>query len=296
MLSDDAFREQLLDYLYDTLPADARAVFERALAESPARRAEVDAMRATLARARTGLAALAEEPPARVRDAVIAEARRASERGKARPLRSLHAARRTASWLVPALGVAAAVALVVQRRGDDAGAPMRTPEAHEAPAEAPAPAPPGGTVEPVHEAPPREGAPSSGGAAPARRRAAPSAKPKGEAARRGMEGLGGAAPESSGARSEEKARGAHAREAEQAAPAAAPAPADRAAEPSAAKRDEATPRHAPDLRVHAAEQLVREGRHDEAMAAYRALLARFPNDPRAEAWRAVIASQRDASR
>jgi hypothetical protein len=78
-LSEEQFREQLVDYLYGELDDTQRAAFEAELAASPARRAELDALRATLRTARTGLASLEEEPPARLRG-VILDAERASYR------------------------------------------------------------------------------------------------------------------------------------------------------------------------------------------------------------------------
>ncbi|HEY6881570.1 MAG TPA: hypothetical protein VI299_26270, partial [Polyangiales bacterium] len=106
---EDQFREQLVDYLYGELDGAQRVAFEAELAASPEHRAELAAMRATLRTARSGLAALNEEPPAHLRAAILA-GERAVHAPKVVALKPWY---RRASALVPALAAAAAVAFAV---------------------------------------------------------------------------------------------------------------------------------------------------------------------------------------
>ena len=124
-LTIEQFRERVVDYLYGELDGEALREFEACLVESAACRSELAALQSTLRTARAGLTPVDREvPPARVRTAVLAaaaEAQRARSPA-ALPVRALneHLAAwwswlRT-PWLVPTIGVAAAVAVVVLGR------------------------------------------------------------------------------------------------------------------------------------------------------------------------------------
>jgi hypothetical protein len=139
-LSDEQFREQLVDYLYGELEGARLEAFEAALA-LPARRAELEALRETLRAARSGLAALAEEPPTGARASILAaeQASREPSRVVRGPwFRKLHA-----GVVVPALAAAAALtfAVLAPRRDHVPGqsyeveARPRARERTEAPAE-----------------------------------------------------------------------------------------------------------------------------------------------------------------
>src|SRR5438445_13370176 len=67
--------EQMVDFLYGELPADARAAFEAHVAGCERCRREVESFGQVRAVART---VLDEEPPARVHDAVMRAARQAA--------------------------------------------------------------------------------------------------------------------------------------------------------------------------------------------------------------------------
>ena len=134
-LSLEQFRERLVDYLYGQLEGEELRAFEAYLSESQTCREELAAMRRTLDRARQELREDAQEPPARVRRAVLAAAREharpqaeamvararvaapmaAAPMGAAKKVLPKKSAwqRAHASWWVPALGVAAVVSLFV---------------------------------------------------------------------------------------------------------------------------------------------------------------------------------------
>jgi hypothetical protein len=115
----DGVKERLVDFLYQDLPADARAAFEEHLRGCPACKADVASYRRTLGNARAALTGvLAEEPPVRVHAAVLEAAKAAA----ARKTTMVRARKETTSgffarlwrtpWLMPAFG-AASVATVV---------------------------------------------------------------------------------------------------------------------------------------------------------------------------------------
>ena len=111
-------KEQLLDFLYDELPAAARAAFAEHLEGCPACKAEVASYGKTLGLARAALAGpLAQEPPARVHLAAIAAAKAATKAAPARKVASGDAPGFLARllrtpWFLPAFG-AASIATVV---------------------------------------------------------------------------------------------------------------------------------------------------------------------------------------
>ena len=106
-------KEQLVDFLYEEMPAEARASFAEHLHGCPACRADVASYKRTLGQARAALGGpLAQEPPARVHLAVLAAAKAAA----AKPAPAKRSARadepgffarllRT-PWLLPAFGAA----------------------------------------------------------------------------------------------------------------------------------------------------------------------------------------------
>ena len=115
-------KEQLVDFLYDEMSAEARAAFTEHLRGCPGCSAEVASHQKVLAHARAALAGpLAEEPPVRIRAAVLEAAKAAAS-----TLCPRRAARRhdepglfarllRVPWLLPAFGavsVATAVFLV----------------------------------------------------------------------------------------------------------------------------------------------------------------------------------------
>jgi hypothetical protein len=120
-LSSDQFHERLIGYLYGELEGEELRAFEEYLRDSEEGRRELASLQTTLRMARDGLAQAVDEPPVRVRSAVLAAA--AAQLQAAKPLRAARATRvdeqggfsrwLRATWLVPSLGVAAAVALVV---------------------------------------------------------------------------------------------------------------------------------------------------------------------------------------
>jgi hypothetical protein len=148
-LSFEQFRERMIDYLYEQLTGEELRAFEAYLRESAEARRELSALQSTLRSAREGLAqGVAEQPPARVRGAVLAaahaqvlEAQRAARSTRvvaARADESSYGRRLRASWLLPTLGVAAAVALVVFGKNSESLEPSRrraAPSAVSAPAE-----------------------------------------------------------------------------------------------------------------------------------------------------------------
>ncbi len=116
----NSVKERLVDFLYEELPTDSRADFEAHLRDCAACKAEVASYRMTLGSARTALSGtLAQEPPARVHEAVMAAAKAAARskavaRTPSRDTREAGFFARLwrAPWLMPALG-AASVATVV---------------------------------------------------------------------------------------------------------------------------------------------------------------------------------------
>ena len=114
-------KERLVDFLYDELPAEARASFAEHLGTCPACKAEVASYQHTLGSARVALGGpLLEEPPARVHLAVVEAAKAAAKqatRTKAKaptPRDELGFFARLwrTPWFLPAFG-AASVATVV---------------------------------------------------------------------------------------------------------------------------------------------------------------------------------------
>jgi hypothetical protein len=203
-LSLEQFRERLVDYLYGTLEGDERKAFEECLAESEVCRRELSTLQSTLRTVRLELAKPQDEPPPSVRASVLAAAavearvleaaarerksQRPSARPSSRPARPVPDSARgglwswlRAPWLLPTLGVAAAVAVVVlhkevespvQREAESrepAGPSAASPAESVAPAkpaapEAVAPAPAQGMAE--GRAPEPSAAPGKGYAAP----------------------------------------------------------------------------------------------------------------------------------
>ncbi|MDB4973785.1 MAG: hypothetical protein JWN48_2126 [Myxococcaceae bacterium] len=163
-LSMQQFQDQLIDYLYGQLEGEALREFERCLAESEACRSELATLQDTLTRTRSELRRDPEAPPPRVRAAVLAAA---AEQLRVMPAAPAPAPLRAAAappaqttkqtaqessfwslvrtpWLVPTLGVAAAVALLVFHK--EVEAPRSTLERQPsepelAPASSPAPLP-----------------------------------------------------------------------------------------------------------------------------------------------------------
>jgi hypothetical protein len=148
-LSFEQFRERMIDYLYEELTGDDLRAFEAYLRESAEARRELSALQSTLRIAREGLVqGVAEEPPARVRGAVLAaaqaqvlEAQRAARTTRAVATRADESSywnRLRASWLLPTLGVAVAAALVVFGKNIESPKPSserEVPSAASAPAE-----------------------------------------------------------------------------------------------------------------------------------------------------------------
>jgi TolA-binding protein len=136
-LSIERFREQLVGYLYGELEGESLREFEASLQASEDYRRELTSMQETLRVSRAGLGALRERdhaPPSRVSSAVLAaaaaqvrelaaevgprvgqplaKARRGATRSDAPEASSFWSFLRT-PWLLPTLGVAAAVSVVV---------------------------------------------------------------------------------------------------------------------------------------------------------------------------------------
>jgi hypothetical protein len=150
-LSSDQFHERLIDYLYGELEGEELRAFEEHLRGSDEARRELAALQSSLRSAREGLArAVDEPPPARVRSAVLAAAaaqvRAAEPRRAARPTRVDEQGGFSrwlrAAWLVPSLGVAAAVAVVVfGKNGKNLESPSMYRDQHVAKPTAAAPEP-----------------------------------------------------------------------------------------------------------------------------------------------------------
>lgn len=320
--SEERIREQLVDYLYGELDGAQLDEFEAELAASPALRAELEALRATLRTARSGLAALHEEPPAHVRAVILAaeQATRAPRRAVSKPWY-----RRT-STLVPTLAAAAAVAFAVLAPRRDHQLDRRVE--HEAASSPPAEGTPTPAVAPEPPAAPLKDEPSSLGGGPRDEARPPPPRPTAErrvprpkatrqraadeetrleynkGAKRERElddlargGSGFAQPPAGyapvrAAPAEEAA----APEAERAAekktvsaerPAAAPA-SSAPAQVQEGAREDAAPSRAPDALVARAKEHADARRWADAAIAYRELLQRFPKDPRAASWRSEL--------
>lgn len=137
-LANDRFREQLMGYVYGELEGESLREFEDSLRASEQYRSELAAVQETLRLSREGLGALRardEAPPTRVSRLVLAAAAEASgeparaqgvqaappEAAQPRRAQSRDRERETSSfwsflrtpWLLPTLGVAAAVSVVV---------------------------------------------------------------------------------------------------------------------------------------------------------------------------------------
>jgi hypothetical protein len=148
-------KDRLVDYLYGELPEAERQGFEAHLADCTACRQEVDALGATLARTRQAVRTSLDEPPPRVRGAVLAAAR-AAQGGASAPLvtaadAAVGAIARLLAWLrrpwvLPAFAAASVMAVFVFARRT-----IVTPE-RPAPSVVRAPAPVA-RPEPVVEAP-----------------------------------------------------------------------------------------------------------------------------------------------
>jgi len=106
-------KEQLVDFLYDELPASLRAAFAEHLRGCPGCSAEVATYQRTLGQARAALAGpLLQEPPARARLAVLAAARTAARSARKAEGPGFFARFWRTPWLLPAFG-AVSVATVV---------------------------------------------------------------------------------------------------------------------------------------------------------------------------------------
>jgi len=106
-------KEQLVDFLYEEMPAEARASFAEHLRDCPACTADLASYKRTLGQARAALAGpLAQEPPARVHLAVLAAAKAATASSTAakRSARAenpgFFARLMRTPWLLPAFGAA----------------------------------------------------------------------------------------------------------------------------------------------------------------------------------------------
>ncbi|MET0283644.1 MAG: hypothetical protein ABW352_04220 [Polyangiales bacterium] len=312
-MSEEQFREQLVDYLYDELDQAQRAAFEAELASSTERRAELEAMRATLRSARTGLSALDEEPPARLRGAIL-DAERASHVVRPR------AWYRRGITVAPLLAAAAALtfAVLAPRPEHQPGPDYASEPAPGAPL---APAVP----EPMPEASRDEPGVGELARAPVESKSKLEAsdkarEKKGElrarsASRRGpalqeraddraVSNEGFAQPPADWGSGSLGAAGGGGlrdqREAEERSdvPASrpAPAPAARAAAPkksaAAESAELAKPARdagsAPDELVQRAQEHMAAHRWSQAVIAYRELLQRFPKDERAARWRSEL--------
>jgi hypothetical protein len=116
----NSVKERLVDFLYEELPAESRTAFEEHLRSCTACKAEVASYRSTLGSARSALSGrLAQEPPVRVRDAVMEAAKAAAQvrtgpraASLREPKMGFFAKLWRTPWLMPAFG-AASVATVV---------------------------------------------------------------------------------------------------------------------------------------------------------------------------------------
>ena len=354
----EQFRELLLDYVYGQLEGEPLRAFEDCLRESADCRRELALLQSTLQRARAGLASAAQAedpaPIARMRSKVLAAAAeahasaRTSERVPAHLTRlrqvepSAHSGLVAgalqwlrAPWLLPSLGVAAAVALLVLGRqveppdthGARQAAPAASAAAHEpavapsAPAQVPGPSRVGESQSPLGQQAPaderqrptsarsgaaRARAPSKGFAAPppAWVEEQPAMRERAVVEQRRAREEPGAPAAPAPARAEgslsDGARGG-------VGPSAAPASGAAAATASRAARDDAhaelelagkdkasaksaqAPGRAPDAALHVASEHFMAQRFEQAAAAYRELLRRYPDDPRAAGWKRRLA-------
>ena len=106
-------KEQLVDFLYDELPTGLRAAFAEHLRGCPGCSAEVATYQRTLGQARAALVGpLLQEPPARVRLAVLEAARTAARSARKAEGPGFFARFWRTPWLLPAFG-AVSVATVV---------------------------------------------------------------------------------------------------------------------------------------------------------------------------------------
>ncbi len=291
-LSEERFREQLVDYLYGELDDARRAAFEAELSASPERRAELAALRATLQSARTGLSVLNEDPPVRLRGAILDAAQ------EQRKVQARAPWYRRGTTLAPLLAAAAALTFAVlspnrdQQPGPDYSSEAAPASAPAQPAEqAPAPiagdrlaAPPEAEGKGKLEAPRRAKKRDTGRrsevelSAP-REAAEPALRERDDAYAQppeGWSGLGAASTAGGGpGASADKAERAQ-DEARSGAPAAPPA-----SRPAPAKR-------APDAAVESANAHMQAHRWSEAVLAYRELMQRYPKDERYVAWRGQL--------
>jgi hypothetical protein len=105
-------KDRLVDFLYDEMPADVRAAFTEHVRHCPTCSAEVAGYQKTLDHARTAMAGpLAQEPPMRVRLAVLEAAQAAAKaapapRSAKREELGFFARLLRTPWLLPAFGAA----------------------------------------------------------------------------------------------------------------------------------------------------------------------------------------------
>jgi len=325
-LSNDEFQARMIDYLYGELEGDELRAFEDQLSESDAGRRELAALQSTLRIARDGLAqAVYEPPPARVRSAVLAAA--AAQPPASEPLRTTQPTRvdeqvgfwhwLRAPWLLPTLGVAAAVGLVVFGRGVESpsvhidGHPAQPAQA--APEQGPVAAPPPAAANESSQLEEKAAEP------PVKVQRAPDKTARSPGMRAQADGFAVPPP----AWNAQRESPAHA----QPAPRSVPAPArerytepEQAAPPVQDKAPRATPA-APAARasseiddafrrpanrgqpsraeatvsrtlgdlIRRAGENVAARRWQQAAADYRELLRRYPSDARTEAWKKQLA-------
>jgi hypothetical protein len=156
-------KEQLVDFLYEELPASARSAFAEHLRGCPGCRAEVASYQTTVGQARKALTGpLLEEPPARAHAAALAAAHAAAQKARKGEQESGILARfwRT-PWLLPAFGAVSVATVVFLVRvlknpeivpGQEGRAIDERAVVTPVPAAPPTPAPPG---EPAMAAPTR---------------------------------------------------------------------------------------------------------------------------------------------
>ena len=185
--------EQMVDFLYGELPADARAAFEAHVAGCERCRREVESFAQVRAVART---LLDEAPPARAHDAILRAAREAAAAAAAKPTKEKTAKEETRKaeparaslwdwlrgrWAFPTLATVGAMTVLIlgsrlflnpnTAREIGRPAPVSEPAAR-----APAPSTPTAAPEASPALEPTEPAKAPASAAPARRRAVAEAK------------------------------------------------------------------------------------------------------------------------